>query len=105
MSKQSDFKQDEGLSIQVADRRRWQSAMTSPIGDVGSERVKVALPISFIPLICGYFCLIRYQTSHNYPSWSNPKHEFGLSMILWSLHSSGLPTFYVTFQSLLAMRL
>ena len=24
---------------QVADRRRWQSAMTSPIGDVGSERV------------------------------------------------------------------
>ena len=27
--------------VQVADRRRWQSAMTSPIGDVGSERVKV----------------------------------------------------------------
>ena len=26
--------------VQVADRRRWQSAMTSPIGDVGSERVK-----------------------------------------------------------------
>ena len=26
--------------IQVTDRRRWQSAMTSPIGDVGSERVK-----------------------------------------------------------------
>ena len=28
----------EGL--QVADRRNWQSALTSPIGDVGSERVK-----------------------------------------------------------------
>ena len=25
--------------VQVADWRRWQSAMTSPIGDVGSERV------------------------------------------------------------------
>ena len=30
-----------GEGVQVADRRRWQSAMTSPIGDVGSERVKV----------------------------------------------------------------
>ena len=29
-----------GNVVQVADRRRWQSAMTSPIGDVGSERVK-----------------------------------------------------------------
>ena len=29
-----------GEGVQVADRRRWQSAMTSPIGDVGSERVK-----------------------------------------------------------------
>ena len=29
-----------GEGLQVADRRRWQSAMTSPIGDVGSERVK-----------------------------------------------------------------
>ena len=29
-----------GDGVQVADRRRWQSAMTSPIGDVGSERVK-----------------------------------------------------------------
>ena len=28
--------------VQVADRRRWQSAMTSPIGDVGSERVNNA---------------------------------------------------------------
>ena len=28
-----------GEEFQVADRRRWQSAMTSPIGDVGSERV------------------------------------------------------------------
>ena len=26
--------------VQVADRRRWQSAMTSPIGAVGSEIVK-----------------------------------------------------------------
>ena len=25
--------------VQVADRRRWQSAMTSPIGNLGSERV------------------------------------------------------------------
>ena len=30
-----------GEGIQVAERRRWQSAMTSPIGDVGSERVNV----------------------------------------------------------------
>ena len=29
-----------GEGVQVADRRRWQSAVTSPIGDVGSERVK-----------------------------------------------------------------
>ena len=29
--------------VQVADRRRWQSAMTSPIGDVGSERVIASL--------------------------------------------------------------
>ena len=28
------------MGVQVADRRRWQSAVTSPIGDVGSERVK-----------------------------------------------------------------
>ena len=38
------LKQDEGYSVQVADRRRWQSAMTSPIGDVGSKKgdLKVA---------------------------------------------------------------
>ena len=37
--KQRNFQQGrEG--VQVADRRLWQSAMTSPIGDVGSERVK-----------------------------------------------------------------
>ena len=30
-----------GEGVQVADRRRWQSAMTSPIGDVGSERVNL----------------------------------------------------------------
>ena len=30
-----------GEGVKVADRRRWQSAMTSPIGDVGSERVKL----------------------------------------------------------------
>ena len=36
--KQSNFEQSrEG--VQVADRRRWQSPLTSPIGDVGSERV------------------------------------------------------------------
>ena len=29
------------MYIEVADRRRWQSAMTSPIGDVGSKRVNV----------------------------------------------------------------
>ena len=29
------------MGIYVADQRRWQSAMTSPIGDVGSERVKL----------------------------------------------------------------
>ena len=34
--------------------------------------VKVALAVSFIRLICGYFCFIRYQSSHNFPSWSNP---------------------------------
>ena len=28
-----------GERVQVADRRHWQSDMTSPIGDVGSERV------------------------------------------------------------------
>ena len=33
---------------------------------------KVALAVSFAPLICGYFCFIRYQTSQNFPSWSNP---------------------------------
>ena len=32
-----------GEGAQVADRRRWQSAMTSPIGDVGSERVNAFL--------------------------------------------------------------
>ena len=32
-----------GEGSQVADRRRWQSAMTSPIGDVGSERVKATM--------------------------------------------------------------
>ena len=35
-----------GEGLQVADRRRWQSAMTSPIGDVGSERVKTPILIS-----------------------------------------------------------
>ena len=39
ISKERDFKQVYGKSAQVADRRRWQCAMTSPIGDVGSERV------------------------------------------------------------------
>ena len=39
----------------------------------------------------------RHKTSHG-------QTEFGLSMILWSLHSSGLPTFYVAFQSQLATR-
>ena len=29
-----------GKGVQVAEWRRWQSAMPSPIGDVGSERVK-----------------------------------------------------------------
>ena len=33
--------------------------------------VKVALAISIISLICGYFCFIGYQTSQNFPSWSN----------------------------------
>ena len=33
---------------------------------------KVALAISFIPLICGYFCFIRYQTLQIFLSWSNP---------------------------------
>ena len=28
-----------GEGVQVADRRPWQSAKTSPIGDPGSERV------------------------------------------------------------------
>ena len=32
-----------GEGGQVADRRRWQSAMTSTIGDVGSERVNIRL--------------------------------------------------------------
>ena len=32
---------------------------------------KVALAVSFIPLICGYFCFVRYQTSQNFQSWSN----------------------------------
>ena len=27
----------------MAERRRWQSAMTSPIGDVGSKRVNIAV--------------------------------------------------------------
>ena len=30
-----------GEGVQVADPPRWQSSMTSPIGDVGSERVKL----------------------------------------------------------------
>ena len=64
--------------------------------------LKVTQAVYFIPLICGYFSLIRYQTSQNFLSWSNPYHELRLSMILWSLHSSGLPAFYVTFQNLLA---
>ena len=39
VNKRTQIRLDEG--VQVADRRRWQSAMTSLIGDVGSERVKI----------------------------------------------------------------
>ena len=50
-----------GKVVQVADRRRWQSAMTSPIGDVGSERVKK------------YKCMRkrspRAMTPHSNPVW------------------------------------
>ena len=37
-----------GKGVQVADRRHWQSAMTSPIGDVGSERVKAIIAITLL---------------------------------------------------------
>ena len=39
VNKGTNIRLDEG--VQVADRRRWKSAMMSPIGDVGSERVKI----------------------------------------------------------------
>ena len=39
MSVNDEIKTGSEMTL-VADRRRWQSAMTSPIGDVGSERVK-----------------------------------------------------------------
>ena len=38
--------------VQVAVRRRWQSAITSPIGDVGSERVKMKSFYKFIAVMC-----------------------------------------------------
>ena len=33
--------------------------------------LKVALAVSFISIICEYFCFITYQTSQNFQSWSN----------------------------------
>ena len=60
----SDFKTvREGL--QVADRRRWQSAMTSPIGDVGSERVKwrIIFSVQFISIINAFKCSIKSMKS------------------------------------------
>ena len=40
----------EGVIHVAADRRRWQSAMTSKIGDVGSERVKGGLKVVVHPV-------------------------------------------------------
>ena len=39
--------------------------------------IKVTLAVSFITMICGCFCFIRYQTSQNFPSWSS-----GLSVVI-----------------------
>ena len=39
INKRTKIRLEEGF--QVAYRRRWQSAMTSPISDFGSERVKL----------------------------------------------------------------
>ena len=51
------------MGIEVADRRRWQSAMTSPIGDVGSERVKVAKDYLIMLNVFVYivFCLLSHD--------------------------------------------
>ena len=62
-----------GKGVQVADRRRWQSAMTSPIGDVGSERVEHnRMYIPMLGVITGWEIpqlqlekyLLFVQTSH-----------------------------------------
>ena len=54
-----------GEEVQVADRRRWQSAMTSPIGDVGSERVKADTK-SYIQLPRN--CCRLNSTEHSLPT-------------------------------------
>ena len=51
-----------GEGIRVTDRRRWQSARTSPIGDVGSERVNSYYkmrPLFFV-IANGGFQLVKW---------------------------------------------
>ena len=66
-----------GKGVQVADRRHWQSAMTSPIGDVGSERVNfnflswAQLNVFFLPYIHGRRKLWKIVTvsSNDLKNW------------------------------------